>query len=248
MIKQIFKIAVCSLMLLLPMGAHIVEGAGRVLSEEKVADKMKSAIRDYVSARLQKDPIRINVKAMTPILTGKILSENDVVEVSQGPEGEGGRGLMGRGLFLLSVRQKDGGASDHWVTAEVSVVRKVLVATRPIKRKERIEPDALAVLTFYQVRPDELYAETPDELSNKQAQRLILPGAPITLDMVEDSPVMSRGDRVTLFVEADGITISATGQAKEDGFLGRQVGVMPADGNRPVYGTVVSASKVKVAF
>ena len=134
------------------------------------------------------------------------------------------------------------------MTAEVSVVRKVFVATRPIKRKERINPDSLAVLTFYQVRPDELYAEKVDELLGKQAQRLILPGAPITLDMVEDAPVMSKGDRVTLFVEGEGIIISATGQAKEDGFLGRQVGVLPLDGNQPIYGTVVSASKVKVAF
>ena len=251
--KQIFKgvrplrIAICALMLIFTMGVNLVGGVG-YLSEERVSDKMKSAIRDYVSERLQKDPIRINVKAITPILTGKIQSENDLVEVSRGPEGEGGRGLMGRSLFLLSVKQKNGATSDYWVTAEVSVVRKVLVATRPIKRKERIESDALAVLTVYQVRPDELYVESPDALLNKQAQRLILPGAPITLDMVEDSPVMTKGDRVTLFVEAEGITISATGQVKEDGFLGRQVAVIPKDGNKPVYGTVVSASKVKVAF
>ncbi|MBI3358713.1 MAG: flagellar basal body P-ring formation protein FlgA [Nitrospirae bacterium] len=246
--KQIFKIVVCSLILFLPAAVHIAEGSGAVLSEEKVADKMKSAIRDYVSTRLQKDPIRIDVKAITPILTGKIRSERDVVEVAQGPEEGGGRGLMGRGLFLLSVKQQSGSVSENWVTAEVSVVRKVLVATRPIKRKERVEPDSLAVLTFYQVKPDALYAETSDELLGKQAQRLILPGTPITLDMVEDAPVMSKGDRVTLFVATEGIIVSATGQAKEDGFLGRQVGVILQDGNKPIYGTVVSASKVEVLF
>ena len=260
MVKQIFKMVLCSMILFLSIGAHIVYGAGSAsqrshlsqgsypLSEEKVADKMKLAIREYVSDRLQKDPIRINIKAISPILTGKILSEKDVVEVTQGPEAGEGRGLMGRGLFLLSVKQKNGGTSDYWVTAEVSVVRKVLVATRPIKRKERIDPDALAVLTFYQVRSDALYAEDTDALAGKQAQRLILPGAPITLDMVEDSPVMSKGDRVTLFAETEGIMVSLSGQVKEDGFLGRQVGVVPQDGNKPIYGTVVSASKVKVAF
>jgi flagella basal body P-ring formation protein FlgA len=248
MMKQIFKIAVCSLMLFLPIRATIAQGAWTILTEEKVADKMKSAIRDYVAARLQKDPIRISVKVIAPILTGKILSEQDVVEVTRGPEREGGRGLMGRGLFLLSVKKRSGGESESWVTAEVSVVRKVLVATRPIKRKERIDTDSLAVLTFYQMKADEIYAETLDELSGKQAQRVILPGAPITLDMVEDAPVMRKGDRVTLFVEAEGLVISATGQVKEDGFLGRQVGVLPIDSNKPVYGTVVSPSKVKVVF
>ena len=250
--RRIFKMMICALMLILPIAVVLEEAvvlAGVTpLSEERVSDKMKLAIRDYVSERLQKDPIRINVKAVTPILTGKIQSENDQVEVTRGPAGEGGRGLMGRALFLLSVKKKNGTVSDHWVTAEVSVVRKVVVATRPIKRKERIESDALAVLTVYQVRPDELYIEEPDALLNKQAQRLILPGAPITLDMIEGSPVMSKGDRVTFFVEADGIIVSATGQVKEDGFLGRQVAVIPKDGNKPVYGTVVSASKVKVAF
>ncbi len=246
--KQIFKTVVCLIMLLVPIWVNIVQGATTVITDERVADKMKSAIRDYVSERLQKDPMRINIKTMTPILTGKIQSENDIVAVTQGPEGDGGRGLMGRSTFRLSVKQKNGTTSDHWVTAEVSVVRKVLVATRPIRRKEKIEQDALAMLTVYQVKPDELYVETPDELLNKQAQRLILPGAPITMDMVEDAPVMSKGDRVTLFIEMDGIMVSSTGQVKEDGFLGRQVKVYPQDSNKPVYGTVVSASQVKVAF
>jgi len=249
--KQIFKTAVCSLMLLLPIvsiEASIVGESVSVLSEDRVTDKMKSAIRDYISERLQKDPIRIHIKEISPILTGKILAESDIVKVAQGPAGEEGRGLMGRGTFLLSVKQKNKEVKSHWVTAEVSVARKVLVATRPIKRKERIDPDALTSLTVYQVRPDEFYAETREDLLGKQAQRLILPGAPITMDMVEDSPVMSKGDRVTLFVEADGVTVSATGQVKEDGFLGRQIGVIPAGGNKPIYGKVVSASKVKVEF
>jgi flagella basal body P-ring formation protein FlgA len=234
-------------MLVLSMSVHIVEGTG-VLSEERVSDKMKSAIREYVSERLQKDPIRINIKTVTPILTGKIKFENDQVAVTQGPVGEGGKGLMGRSLFLLSVKQKNGTVSDHWVTADVSVVRKVLVATRPIQRKELIESNALVVLTVHQVRPDELYVETMDDLVNKKAQRLILPGVPITFDMIEDAPVMSKGDRVILFVETEGVTVSVSGRVKEDGFLGRQVAVVPQDSQKPIYGTVVSASKVQVAF
>jgi flagella basal body P-ring formation protein FlgA len=248
MLKQAFKIAIFYLILLFSIGTFVARGAEMAISEEEVANKMKLAIRHYLSTRFQKDPIRINVKGITPILTGKILSPMDTVEVTQGPEGEGTRGFVGRKLFLISVKQDGGRAGDYWVTADVSFARKIIVAGRPIKRKERIDTESLTVLTVDQVRPEELYVETPEALFGKQATRSILPGVPITLDMVEDAPVMSRGDRVTLFVETEGVTISVSGQTKEEGFLGRQVAVVPLDGQKTIYGTVVSRSRVKVAF
>ncbi|MEK7747692.1 MAG: flagellar basal body P-ring formation chaperone FlgA [Nitrospirota bacterium] len=247
MVKPIFKGVVFSLMLFSLIGTSM---GGMVLSKDVVTDKMKSAIRHYISARFQKDMIRIQVKGMTPILTGKILSEQDVVEVTQGPEGEGTKGFLGRKLFLLSVRQDSGRSNDYWVAAEVSIARKVLVASRPIKRKERIDAEFVSTLTYEQTEPNALYVDSIEELLGKQAARVILPGVPITADMLEEAQVISRGDKVTIFAEADGLVVSTSGLAKEAGFLGKQLAVAPISGSgqKLVYGTVVSPSKVKVEF
>ncbi len=214
--------------------------------EVSVTRRMKSVIQEYIAARLMKRPIEINVTSLHPVLTEKAVSRDDQIEIKQGPE-EGG-GLMGRMVFLIAVKKKNGREVQHWVRAEVSVTRKVLVATDPIKRKERISSDAVAVQTFQQVYPAQEYAETIDELVGKQARRSILPGTPITFDMLEDAPVIRKGEQVTLMIETDGITISAAGRAKEDGFLGRQIAVVTLNWNKTVYGTVVGASTVKMIF
>ncbi|MEK7286653.1 MAG: flagellar basal body P-ring formation chaperone FlgA [Nitrospirota bacterium] len=247
MVKPIFKGVVFSLMLFLPVGTTMGEA---MLSKDAVADKMKIAIRDYISDRFRKDPIRIQVRGMTPILTGKIVSNEDQVEVKRGPEGEGTKGFVGRKLFLISVKQDNGRSNDYWVTAEVAVSRKVLVASRSIKRKERIDAEVLTELTYEQTEPNVSYVDDPEQLLGKQATRPILPGVPITDDMVEDSPLISRGDRITLFAEADGLIVSTSVRAKEEGFLGKQIAVSPMSGNgqKVLYGTVVSPSRVKVEF
>jgi flagella basal body P-ring formation protein FlgA len=246
MLKHIFKITAFSLLLLFPIETSIAKSEVAI-SKEAVADKMKSAIRDYLSARFQKDPIRIQVKGMTPILVGKIISNEDTVAVTRGPE-VAGSGFVGRKLFLLSVTQNSGKTSEHWIAADVSVARKVLIADRAIRRKERIDPESLVVLTFDQVHPEALYIETSEELLGKQAVRMIPAGVPITRDMVEDAPVMSRGDRVILFAESEGMVVSVSARTKEEGFLGKQVAVVPVDGSKTIYGTVVGPSKVKVEF
>jgi flagella basal body P-ring formation protein FlgA len=66
------------------------------------------------------------------------------------------------------------------------------------------------------------------------------------LDAVEDAPVVQRGDRVTLRVQHGNLTIVATGRAKEDGRVGRQIAVANDGSRKIVYGRVVDASTVAV--
>ncbi len=255
--RQGFKIALCAMTLVLLVGLGVAapedppDAAGVAGSDGSFApamDRVKSVIRNYVAARLLKSPIEIDVKAVTPILSERMVSPADHLEVRQGPKPEEGRGLIGRSTFLISVKRRDGRESNHWVSAEVSVVRKVLVAARPIKRKEKISADAVLVLTIAQTELAQQYVETPEELWGKQASRLILPAVPITFDMVEEAPVIRRGDPVTLMVETQGVRIATTGRAKEDGFLGQSLAVVAAGWNKTVYGTVINPSTVKVEF
>jgi flagella basal body P-ring formation protein FlgA len=208
-----------------------------------VIDRVTSVIRDYVAKRLLKTPLEINVKRVNPALTDKGISPSDQLEIEQGPEG-----VIGRLTFLISVKRSDGTRHHHWVNADVSLIRKVLVATRPIRRKEAISRDALSLETISQTQSSQHYLESPDDLLGKRATRMIGQSVPITMDMVEEAPIIRRGDPVMLVVETDDIRIATSGRAKEDGFLGRPLAVITEDGSRTVYGTVMSPSTIIIGF
>ncbi len=207
------------------------------------ADRVALAIRSYVATRLMKNPMEINVKKVNPTFSERTFDSSDRLEIEQGPES-----LIGRSTFLLSVKQKDGVERHHWVNAEVAVIRKVLVATRPIRRKENIDSDAFSLETISQTVLAQQYLENSDAIVGKRASRTIGQAVPITTDMLEDAPIVRRGDLVMLVVETEEMRIAMAGRAKEDGFLGRPLAVVTADGNKTVYGTVMSPSTIVVGF
>ena len=225
--------------------------AGRILTagldESFVIDQMQSAIQAYVAAGLAREKEDINVTALSPILS-KVVSPYDRVTIRPRPEGVDQRGLVGRAVFLMSVEKENGSESQHWVTADVSVVRKVLVANRLIPRKAVLTPDDLLLKTIHQTQLTQEYVDTEIDLIGKRAARVILPGEPITISRIEDAPVIRRGQRVTFVVESQGIRITGSGRAKKDGFLGQPLDVITQNSNKIISGTVMSGSEVLVAF
>ena len=236
-----------------PLSAEVGRGMARHpplarLDESLVIDRMQSAVQAYVAERLSKDTEEIHVNILSPILVGKIVSPDDRVIIRQGAEGADQGGLVGRAIFLMSIEQENGSESQNWVTAEVSVIRKVLVANRLIPRKAVLTSDDLLLKTIYQTQLKQQYIDTETDLLGKRAIRPILPGEPITISQIEAAPIIRRGDRVTLVVEGQGVRITGSGRAKKDGFFGQPLDVITQNSNKVVTGTVMSASHVLVGF
>lgn len=239
------------LLVSLPLSA---DGAGRGTSQrvptlglrdDIVIALMQSTVKDYVAARLSKSAEAIDVKGLSPILSD--LSREDRLTIKTGSEEVDQRGLVGRAVFLMSVKKENGSERHHWVTGEVSVIREVLVANRLIPRKTFLTAESLSLATIYQTQLEQQYFETGDDLMGKRAIHAILPGEPITLRRIEDAPIIRRGDRVTLVVKTQGVRITGLGHAKKDGFLGRQLDVVVQNSNKIISGTVISASEILVA-
>jgi len=225
--------------------------AGRILEagldESFVIEQMQSAIQSYVAAGLSKKKEEIHVTDLSPILS-KVVSPYDRVTIRPTPAGVGQRGWVGRAVFLMLVEKENGSESQHWVTANVSVVRNVLVANRLIPRKAVLTPDDFLLKTIHQSNLERAYIDTETDLIGKRAARSILPGEPVTIGQIEDAPVIRRGERVTLIVASQGVRITGSGRAKKDGFLGEALDVVTQNSNKIVSGTVISASEVLVAF
>jgi len=88
----------------------------------------------------------------------------------------------------------------------------------------------------------------PDDLVGLRTVRRIPQGRPLARDLVEELPVVLRGDQVTLTVRAPGLTVTAQGEARQDGAPGSVIPVLNLRSHRTVQGRVVDARTVEVAY
>jgi flagellar basal body P-ring formation protein FlgA len=133
------------------------------------------------------------------------------------------------------------------VPVRVSQQAEILVAARTIGRATPIGPDDVRVerreLTTGQEPLRALGA-----LLGRQAVRNIVVGEPILASLLEQPPLVRRGDMVVLTAEARGIRAVTQGEAKEDGKAGQVIRVRNLTSNREVYGQVDAERSVRVAF
>lgn len=243
-----FRILFLSMVIFTVVG--VVEAAegpenGAAIQRQAVpgaAEKIRTAIRTYVAGRLTLKENDIRVRLLRPP-EGSFVME-DGMEVKEGSRG----GLLGRVVFLISSRPNGKPAAHQWVTADVEMIRSVVVSTRPLRRAQVIGPDDVEIRSVAVTRAGESYRFDPDALIGKRVIRSIAAGLPILIEMVETAPVIRPGDRVTMVIESGGLRIATMGRAKEEGFLGRQMAVVNLDSQKTVYGEVVDAATVKITL
>jgi flagella basal body P-ring formation protein FlgA len=133
------------------------------------------------------------------------------------------------------------------VPVRVAMATEVLVAARPIARAQTIGLDDLRVERRELVAGQEPLRE-PAAAQGRRAVRSIAAGEPILASLVNDPPLVRRGDIVRLTVDGRGIRAVAQGEAKEDGKAGQVVRVRNLSSNREVYGQVEAERSVRVRF
>lgn len=154
---------------------------------------------------------------------------------------------VGRVSFQV-VRTGPGGRRADWATARVEVMVPAVVAARNIGRHEMVEPALLTTARVPLSRlPHGAVAEPGDLLGNRAVVR-VAQGRPVTRNMVEEPPVVLRGDRVTLLVRRPGLTVTTVGEAREDGAPKAVIAVTNLGSHRTVQARVVDARTVEVAY
>ncbi len=87
-----------------------------------------------------------------------------------------------------------------------------------------------------------------EEAVGKSLTRSIVAGRPITQAMVSESELVKRGRRVTIVVEAGPLSATASGETKENAYIGDTVKVMNIESRRVVSGRLTDGNTVKVIF
>ena len=132
----------------------------------------------------------------------------------------------------------------------VIILKEVLVAAHTLNRHEIVAEDDLR-LVLRDVGgslADSLIFSRQAELIGKRAKRTIREGTAIVADMVEDTPIVNRGDLVTIIIESPAFIITTQGKAREAGARSQIIRVMNTSSMKEIAVEVIDVKLVRVAF
>ncbi|MFQ5580908.1 MAG: flagellar basal body P-ring formation chaperone FlgA [Nitrospiria bacterium] len=207
-------------------------------------EKIKAMIQLYVANKLSSGPEEIHIRKIVPTNGGSFQWSGKIKGIRPGSRER----LLGRVLFVLSIEEDGREPGSIWITADVEKSQEIIVASRHLKRHHIIHPSDLDIRSIFVTRQRNHYLSQPEKLIGKRLTRSTRKGVPIRADLIEETPMILRGDRVMLLLESRGLRIMTLGKAKEDGFPGKIIGIQNLDSKKVVYGKVVEPGVVKVSF
>jgi len=222
-----------------PCRVASVEGNRSIAPEEvvRILEKHFQQIYPEEKYRIEVKDLRLYEKMVLP--AGQFLCQVILPESSQ----RGGMvatslRFVSRGEEVRSVR----------VSARVSVYGDVVVAKQYLKKHQEIRETDLQVLNRdLSLLPPDVVTEMTEVLG-KRTTLSINRYETLRRSMVEEPPLIRKGDRVLLLVESPFFRITALGESKEEGRRGERVKMLNLSSKKEVYGRVLDSRTVAIDF
>jgi flagella basal body P-ring formation protein FlgA len=138
---------------------------------------------------------------------------------------------------------------------------KSIQATAFIKVYERIIMSRGAYRKGYVLRQQDTYSTTmesgripkgavreEERVIGKPLTRSIVSNAPLTEDMMSETPLVKRGHKVVLCVETAGFSIKTLGETRQDASVGEYVKAVNLNSKKAVTGLLVDENTVRVEY
>ena len=134
------------------------------------------------------------------------------------------------------------------MTAQVNIFADVVVARSYLKKHHVIrERDVqLANKNISGLAPDAVTEF--EEVVGKRTTLTINSQEVFRKSMVERTPLVKKGDRLTLVIENDRFRITTLGEVREEGAKGDRVRLLNISSKREVYGRILDANTAKVDY
>ncbi len=195
-----------------------VSSQGSHNSQQQFAT-VKMALHQFVKDRATDDgKIEIDLVSVPENFPSSV---NPPISIKCGIRGE----IIGRTLFTISVKKENGLWSSFPVVAQVRHFRKVFVLNADVSRHH--------ILTEKDIRPESLQvawanSEKPADKSfiiGKRAKRRLEKGRMIAQSMLEDVPVVERGEPTNMRILSKNLVITLPVVACQDGAIGEEIKV-----------------------
>lgn len=134
------------------------------------------------------------------------------------------------------------------VSGKISINIETVKAARKIERGRIISADDLTMTmeNTLHFRKDSVINK--EDIIGKRAVRTIQADQTVLTGMVENTPLVKKGDKVILKAENSQFRITASGEALQDGRSGDQVQVLNLQSGGKVFGIVRASGLVEVFF
>ena len=209
-----------------------------------VASDLEHTILSALTRKYGRRHHRVSVRILFPkkplvVPAGKL----DLEIEKLGRSGRTGRRSFRIGLFLDGQFRKTIN-----VVGEIKAQATVAVPTRWMKPKEVVSAEDVAIITVDMPSLTHDFILNQKEVIGKQVLRPLSPRKPIRKIMLDDPPVVHKGDRVMIEVRKGGLLVQAVGLAKADGKSGDTIPVLNNNSGRELMGIILSAGLVEVGF
>ena len=147
-------------------------------------------------------------------------------------------GLFVNGQFYKTVN----------VVGEIKAQAIVTTPVRWIKPNEVVVAEDITTIRMDVPSLTHDFILDPHAVIGKQVLRPLPPRQPIRKIMLDDPPIIHKGDRVMLEVRRGGLLVQAVGFAKASGKSGDSIPVKNQHSGREVIGTIMGSGLVEVGF
>lgn len=132
------------------------------------------------------------------------------------------------------------------VSPYLRVSRKVVVARRDLTRGEILTESNVMLASKDATRLARDVHFEPAATLGLRLRRSLRQGDAVRSGQIEPVPLVERGDRVMLVLEAGGLQIQAAARAKQKGAVGEWIRVLNLDSKREILGQVGADGKVRI--
>ena len=205
--------------------------------------KIKKMIKTYVVTHTSWKENQIHIDNIN--IPGKIvIPTHAMFNMAPAPNST----LVGKTAFAINVYKKNGSIQTYWITADIGILVDVVLASRPMEYHHIINKDDVYIgkKDLNKLLPG--YITNLSEVIGKRVKRFISLNRPITTNMIEESPLFTRGAKVFIIAESDTVKVTAIGIAKEDGYRDKLARVMNIQSKKEVIGKVIGDNTIKVTW
>jgi len=206
------------------------------------ASDITGALLSYVTSTTQWKDSEIQIRAVGNL--DEIELPPGDVQLRLGP----GTTPVGRNRLLVPMESVQDGKTlaSFWITADIAIHARVLTAARkiPYNRALSLEDVAESDVDITDFRNS--YFRQADDLIGKVSRRSFAPGTPLTHDSFTDPILVRHGETVQLRLERNGILLTASAKAEQDGKLGQTIIVRNLEFSTALKAKVTGPGVVKI--
>lgn len=225
-----------------------VEGPETVRVTRGHALISKEQLRDmFVAAVIRQTGLsseRVKVPAISPDEDIRIPDGDSRVNLEFSP----GETFRRRATARLTITVNRRPWKSLFITGNIELYGPAVKVSRAIKRGERIEAGDLIVEDVNLAQQPDSLITNPRDVLGMEALTALKAGQVLTETQVQAPVLVNRGDMVTLVVRMPNMTVTARGVAQQAGRRKQAIKVLNIASNKVVYGQVLSAREVQIAY